>query len=90
MATSLDLTTVISLIWGIVSVFIGKFVPAKDGWAVVISYLSPLVVCAAAVFFINGTGHWSWQTFAIDVAAAYAANQALFQAGKTLVPVAVK
>lgn len=86
---SIDTATLISLIWGVVSIFIFKVLPTKDGPMVLISYLAPLGVCAVAVLIVDGSAGWNWQKYAIDVLVAYGANQGLFQAAKHTVPAAV-
>jgi acyl-coenzyme A synthetase/AMP-(fatty) acid ligase len=90
MATALDLSTLISLIWGIVSVVIFKVIPLKGGWITLVSYLAPLAVCGAAVFVVDGSSGFTWQKYLVDVVTAYGANQALFNAAKATVPAAVK
>lgn len=90
MGTALDTATLISLIWGIVSVVIFKVIPLKDGPMVLVSYLAPLAVCAVAVLIVDGTANFNWSKYLVDLGVAYGANQALFQAAKTVVPTAVK
>ena len=86
---SIDTATLISLLWGIVSVILFKVIPWKGGMMVLLTYLAPIGVVAVAVLVVDGTTHWSWQKYLIDVLIAYGANQAIFQAAKTTVPAAV-
>jgi hypothetical protein len=87
--TTFDSATLISLLWGIVSIFIFKIIPLKDGAMVLVSYLAPLAVVALAVFIVDGSGGFTWQKYLLDVLVAYSANQALFQAAKHTLPAAV-
>lgn len=86
MTTTLDLSTLISLIWGLVSTLLFKVIPLKGAPIVLVTYLGPLLVCALAVFIVDGTAGFTVQRYLVDVLTAYGANQALFNAAKVTVP----
>jgi TRAP-type C4-dicarboxylate transport system permease small subunit len=90
LTSSVDTATLISLIWGVVSIFIFKVLPTKDGPMILISYLAPIGVVALAVLVVDGTAGWSWQKYAIDVLVAYGANQGLFNGATVVAPNLVK